>query len=90
MLVLQSREPTTPTSSDIRLPVVASYDYGRAKHGRAINSSVGVGAMIGLRSSKILGYDSLAKKSRVCETEARNGTVLTVAGPGKNPQRLWS
>ena len=38
------------------MPVAASYDRCRAKHDRAMNSSVGVGAIIGLHSSKILGY----------------------------------
>ena len=80
-------------SSDNQFPAVASYDYGRAKRDRAMNSSVGAGALIGLRFSKILGYDSLAKNCRVCNTEARNGTVLPsmiVAGTGKSPQRVWS
>ena len=54
-------ELTTSTSSDNRVPVVARCDHGRAKHDRAMNSSVGVGAIIGLQSSKILGYDSQAK-----------------------------
>ena len=55
-----------------------------------MNNSVKVDAFIGVRSSKILGYDSLAKKSRVCETAARNGTMLpsmTVSGTGKGPPR---
>ena len=72
------------------MPVAASYDHGRAKHDRAMNSSVGVATIIGPHSSKILGYDSWAK-SRVCETVAHNGTVLssmTVSGTG--PPRLWS
>ena len=58
-----------------------------------MNSCLQLGALIGLRSYKILGYDSLAKKCRVCETEVRNRTVLpsmTVTGAGKSPQRLWS
>ena len=45
------------------MSVAASYDHGRAKHERAMNSSVGVGAIIGLHSSKILGYDSRAKNA---------------------------
>ena len=49
-----------------------------------MNSSVVV-AMIGLRSSKILGYDSRAKKCRVCETAARNGTVP----PEHDCRRNW-
>ena len=56
-------ETTTPKSSDDRVPVVASYDHSRAKHDRVMNSPAGVGAIIGLHSSKILGYDSQAKNT---------------------------
>ena len=45
------------------MPVAASYRHGRAKHDRAMNSSVGVGAIIGLHSSKILGFDSRANNA---------------------------
>ena len=56
-------ETTAAKSSDDRVPVVASYDHGQAKHDRAMNSPVGVGAIIGIHSSKILGYDSQAKNT---------------------------
>ena len=45
------------------VPVAASNDHGRAKHDRAMNSSVGVGAIIGPHSSGVLGYDSRAKNA---------------------------
>ena len=45
------------------MAVAASNDHGRAKHDRAMNNSVGVGAIIGLHSFKILGYDSWAKNA---------------------------
>ena len=65
MEAVTAGEPTTPTNSDNRLPVAANYDHCRVKHDRVMNSSVGVAAINGLHSSKILGYYSRAKKKAV-------------------------
>ena len=62
MEAVTAGEPTTPTNSDNRVPVAANYDHCRVKHDRVMNSSVDVAAINGLRSSKILGYYSRAKK----------------------------
>ena len=45
------------------MPVAASYDHGRAKHDRAMNSSVGVGAITGLHSSMIQKMPCLGDSS---------------------------
>ena len=62
--------------------VAASFDYGRAKHDRAMKSSVGVGAIIGLHSSKILGYESGPKmpylrEAKTTHPELKNCEVVT-------------
>ena len=58
------------------MPVAASYDHGRAKHDRAMKSSVGVGAIFGVKSSLTYWAMIAEQKSSVCETADRNGTVL--------------
>ena len=54
--------PQTP-NHPVCVPVVASYDMEWAKRGRAMNSTSGVGAMIGLHSGKVMAYDT--RKTRV-------------------------
>ena len=64
---------TTPTGTvqEESVAVTASYDMGWPKRGRAMNSSTGAGALIGLRSAKVLGYASRVKTCRICDTAAR-------------------
>ena len=60
---------------DDLVPVVASYDIGWAKRGRAMKSTCGVDAMAGLHSGKVLAFESRKKRSGTCQVEKRNGRM---------------
>ena len=60
---------------DDLVPVVASYDIGWAKRGRAMNSTCGVDAMVGLHSGKLLAFESWKKMCRTCQVAERNGRM---------------
>ena len=44
------------------MPVVASYEMGWAKSGRAMNSTYSIGVMGGLHSGKVLGHLKVGRR----------------------------
>ena len=74
--------------------IPCSYDMGWQKKGRGFNSLTGYGAVMGLKTGKVMGYSSRNKRCRFCDsprgkengTHTKNMIVVTTIG---DLQKLW-
>lgn len=53
--------------------VSCSYDVGWQKRGKGHNSSTGHGAVMGLRTGKVMDYTTKTKACRICKNAWRTG-----------------
>ena len=59
------------SAPDSPVGLTVSYDMGWAKRGRAMNSLTGVGANVGSKTGKVVGYSTRNKRCITCSVAAR-------------------